>query len=229
MFKENILKVVVFDLGGTLMQYIGMPYSWVDFYYQGFNAIAEKYCSSFSTDKIQASVDILKQFNPRVNYRENEYSAEYIFSTALDGWDLNVSIQECVETFWKGLNLKAEIYDDTISVINELKHKGYAIAVLTDLPNAMPDYIFKKDIEELLSYFDFYVSSSLAGYRKPNIAGLKMISDKFNTSLCDLIFIGDEEKDRQTAINANCKFIKIDRTKKSDNSIGDLSALINIL
>ena len=33
MFKENILKVVVFDLGGTLMQYIGMPYSWVDFYF----------------------------------------------------------------------------------------------------------------------------------------------------------------------------------------------------
>ena len=229
MFKENILKVVVFDLGGTLMQYIGMPYSWVDFYYQGFKAIAEKYCSDFSPDKIQASVDILKQFNPRVNYRENEYSAEYIFSTALEAWKLNVSIQECIETFWKSLNLKAEIYDDTISVINELKHKGYAIAVLTDLPNAMPDYIFKKDIEELLSCFDFYVSSSVAGYRKPNIAGLKMISDKFNTSLCDLIFIGDEEKDRQTAINANCKFIKIDRTKTRDNSIDSLFALLNIL
>ena len=92
MFKENILKVVVFDLGGTLMQYIGMPYSWVDFYYQGFNAIAEKYCSDFPPDKIQASVDILKRFNPRVNYRENEYSAGYIFSTALETWNLNVSI-----------------------------------------------------------------------------------------------------------------------------------------
>ena len=229
MFKENILKVVVFDLGGTLMQYIGMPYSWVDFYYQGFKAIAEKYCSDFPPDKIQASVDILKRFNPRVNYRENEYSAEYIFSIALEDWNLNVSIQECIETFWKGLNLKVEIYDDTISVIGELKHKGYAVAVLTDLPNAMPDYIFKKDIEELLSCFDFYVSSSVAGYRKPNTAGLKMISDKFNISLCDLIFIGDEEKDRQTAINANCKFIKIDRTKTSDNSIDSLFALLNIL
>ncbi|NBJ94050.1 hypothetical protein [Parablautia muri] len=33
------MKTVVFDLGGTLMQYVGMPYSWVDFYYGGVGAI----------------------------------------------------------------------------------------------------------------------------------------------------------------------------------------------
>lgn len=37
------MKIIVFDLGGTLMQYVGMPYSWVDFYYQGFDAIIQKY------------------------------------------------------------------------------------------------------------------------------------------------------------------------------------------
>ena len=37
------MKIIVFDLGGTLMQYVGMPYSWVDFYYKGFNAIIQKY------------------------------------------------------------------------------------------------------------------------------------------------------------------------------------------
>lgn len=37
--NKGILKTVVFDLGGTLMQYVGMPYSWVDFYYKGFESI----------------------------------------------------------------------------------------------------------------------------------------------------------------------------------------------
>lgn len=32
----------------------------------------------------------------------------------------------------------------------------------------------------------------------------------------ELIFIGDEEKDRQTAQNANCRFIHIDRTKENE-------------
>lgn len=36
------MKVIVFDLGGTLMQYVGMPHSWVEFYQQGFEAICRK-------------------------------------------------------------------------------------------------------------------------------------------------------------------------------------------
>ena len=36
---DIIMKVVVFDLDGTLMQYVGMPYSWEDFYYKGFEEI----------------------------------------------------------------------------------------------------------------------------------------------------------------------------------------------
>ena len=31
----------------------------------------------------------------------------------------------------------------------------------------------------LLGYFDYYVSSSVAGYRKPNCKGLQMISEKY--------------------------------------------------
>lgn len=40
------MKIVVFDLGGTLMQYAGMPYSWKDFYYAGLEEITRKFkCS----------------------------------------------------------------------------------------------------------------------------------------------------------------------------------------
>ena len=140
------------------MQYEGMPYSWVEFYQQGFDAIIQKYNCNVSKEDIQKSVQILKDFNPRVSGREVEYSAEHIFSNALEHWHIDPPIKNCIETFWQGLKLSAKIYPDTIEVLKELKEKGYIIATLTDLPNAMPDEIFKKDISELLSYFDYMVS-----------------------------------------------------------------------
>jgi len=223
------LKIIVFDLGGTLMQYEGMPYSWVEFYQQGFDSIIQKYNCNVSKEDIQKSVQILKDFNPRVSGREVEYSAEHIFSNALEHWHIDPPIKNCIETFWHGLKLSAKIYPDTIEVLKELKEKGYIIATLTDLPNAMPDEIFKKDISELLSYFDYYVSSCVAGYRKPNCKGLQMISDKYGVPVTELVFVGDEEKDRKTACNANCKFVHIQRTTKSEGNVSSLKELLQLV
>lgn len=64
--------------------------------------------------------------------------------------------------------ISQEAYPETINVLQKLKEKGYTIAALTDLPCAMHDEIFRRDISELLGYFDYYVSSTVAGYRKPN-------------------------------------------------------------
>ena len=114
-------------------------------------------------------------------------------------------------------------------MLQKLKEKGYTIAVLTDLPSTMSDEIFRRDILELLDYFDYYVSSTVAGYRKPNCKGLQMISERFSFPITELIFIGDEVKDRRTAINANCKFIWLQRTEKNEESIDNLNELLQVL
>lgn len=223
------MKVIVFDLGGTLMEYVGMPYSWVDFYHKGFEAIIQKYNCSISKEAMEKSLQMLKEFNPRINYREVEYSAEHIFSIIMEHWHIDIPVHNCIETFWSGFNLNAELYSETMDVLQKLKEKGYLVAALTDLPNAMPDEYFKRDIGEILDCFDYYMSSSIAGYRKPHFKGLQMISDKFNVSISELLFVGDEEKDRRTASNANCKFIQIQHTGKNDKSIGNLYELFQFL
>ena len=87
--EENMAyKAVVFDLGGTLMRYAGMPYSWVDFYYKGFETMIQKYKIHISQEVVLKSVQMLKEFNPRVNYREIEYPAEYIFTKILEDWHI---------------------------------------------------------------------------------------------------------------------------------------------
>lgn len=223
------MQILTFDLGGTLMEYTGMPDSWTDYYKQGFEAIAHYYHCNISAFHIEKSIEILCSFNPRIHYREEEYSPEYIFKKSLDHWNQNIPVADCADRFYKGLKLKAKIYPDTIPALITLKKQGYQIATLTDLPTAMPDKLFQKDIAQLLPYFDFYVSSLSCGFRKPAIRGLQMISEYFGIPITELIFIGDEEKDRKTADNAGCRFIQISRKQKDRGAIGDLGELVELL
>ena len=63
-------KAIVFDLGGTLMEYEGMPLDWSDYYYQGFKKINENFGLELSDADIDKSAEILKSYNPRNKYRE---------------------------------------------------------------------------------------------------------------------------------------------------------------
>ena len=208
------MPVLVFDMGGTLMEYKGMPHSWADYYVRGFEKIAEDFECKVTPGQIERSAEIMKEFNPRIQYREIEYEPEYIFGEALKGWNTSLCLKDAVLSFFGGLALEAEIYLDTIPVLAQLRERGDTICVLTDLPSAMPDELFRKDIANVLPYIDFYVSSQTCGYRKPNKNGLMKIAEQYKIAVDKLLYIGDEEKDRKTAENAGCRFIRIDRTGK---------------
>lgn len=207
------MKIIVFDLGGTLMEYRGMPYLWVDYYKNGFEKIAKDSSLDCSTYDIEKSIEIMKSFNPRVKYREHEFPPEFIFEKTMSHWKEKPPIDRAIQSFFNGMKLEPVIYNDTIPTLKKLKKQGYLIATLTDLPTAMPDWFFKKDINSLLGCFDLYVSSLSCGYRKPNKGGLALIAQKLNVDINEIVYVGDEEKDELTAKNANCRFILIDRNR----------------
>ena len=111
--------------------------------------------------------------------------------------------------FFDGLTLDACVFDYSTGLINECKSKGMRVACLTDLPNGMPDSLFRYAITELEPLFDLYVSSQICGYRKPNARGLEYIADQFGIAVSELLFVGDEKKDELTAENAGCNFTYI--------------------
>lgn len=202
------------------MEYRGMPFSWVDFYEIAFKAVSDDFKLDLSQADIEKSCEILKGKNARVVYREIEYSPEEIFNAVTAHWKKKHDVNALLVSFFKGIRLEATIYDDTLECLKLLKNKEYKLAALTDLPTAMPDELFKKDIHGLLEHFDLYVSSLVCGYRKPNKHGLVYIAEHFGIDPEELVFIGDEEKDIKTAMNANCKSVLITRNNASPTDFG---------
>lgn len=226
------MKIIVFDLGGTLMEFSGMPPTWIDYYEQGFQSIAKSLNADISSKDIDLSVEIMKSYNPRVNYREIEYSPEFIFEKALKHWNMEPELERIIKPFFDGLNLNTIIYGDTIDMLEYLKENGYIICALTDIPSAMPDIYFKNTIKNLLPKLDFYVSSQSCGYRKPNVHGIQLIADKYNTDIRNLIFVGDEEKDKMLAQKVGCSFYLIDRKNKNwaadIHNMNDLKSILKL-
>ncbi len=201
------IKAIVFDLGGTLMEYVGMPHTWSDYYIHGFNSVNKTLNLGLTENQIDESTNILKKFNPRHYPRENEISAAQIFDAATKHWNKQIDINEIIKLFFTGLNLKTKIYDDSIIILSKLSSKAYKLAALTNLPSAMPDSVFVPEVLPIIQNIDLYISSEVCGFRKPHPKGLHIICEKFNMSPDDLLFIGDEKIDVFTAKNFGCKSV----------------------
>lgn len=214
-------QIIVFDLGGTLMEYVGMPHSWISYYDACFHAVNNEYSLNLTQDDIRRSVDILKEYNPRYKPREIEYSSEFLFQEATAHWSTDLSMEKIIHTFFSGMKLTAKIYDDTMPVVSKLKERGYQTAALTNLPSSMPDSLFTEDIPQILDLLDLYVSSEICGYRKPNPAGLEYIAAHFGADVRDLVFVGDEKLDIETARRAGCRSVLICRSGKHNNFMQD--------
>ena len=204
-------KVIVFDLGGTLMEFEGMPLSWLPYYPQGFAAVDQALSLGLSQEEIDGSVQILKEYNPRYTPREEEISPEKIFGDAIQHWKKAVSVEQVISAFFSGLCLVPRIYEDTLPGLSQLRRKGYNLACLTNLPSGMPDTVFREGLEGLTEQLDYYLSSGLCGFRKPNEAGMCQIAQRFQVPMEDLLFVGDEPLDEETAQRAGCRFIQMNR------------------
>ena len=207
-------KAVVFDLGGTLMEYEGMPLNWSDYYHQGFTKINEHFGLDLSDADVEKSSEILKSYNPRNKYREYEIMPVVLFDEAMSGWSDIPDIREAIEVFFSGIGLKAKVFDHSKKIIEICRKHNAKVACLTDLPSGMPDSMFRDTVPVIINMLDLYVSSQTCGYRKPNKAGLEYIAEEFGIDIKDILFVGDEDKDRQTAENAGCDFMHIDEFRK---------------
>ena len=64
------MKGIIFDLGGTLFEFVGMSYLWTEYYEIGLQHVNKKYQLRCSEKDIKRAKEVLKTYNPRLHYRE---------------------------------------------------------------------------------------------------------------------------------------------------------------
>ena len=212
MSKLKNIKLFVFDLGGTLMEYKGMHLSWSGYYKGAFEYVNDFYSLGLSENQIETSVEIFKKYNPMENPREKEIDPEIIFEDIIKGWNTKLPVSKIIQAFFDSLKLEPVIYEDSIPALSQLKKAGYKIAAMTDVATGMPDVLHKNYVTPLLPYFDLYVSSLSCGYKKPNPKGLQEISEQLGIASENMVMIGDTLRDIQAAKNLGCCSILINRS-----------------
>ena len=227
--KLNNIKLFVFDLGGTLMEYKGMHLSWTGYYKSGFEYVNEKLALGLSQQQIATSIQIFTDYNPAVNPREKEIDPEIIFTDIIKGWGTSLPVSKIIDVFFESLKLEPVIYEDSIPALERLKKSGFKIAAMTDVATGKPDLMHKNYVTPLLPYFDLYVSSLSCGYKKPNPKGLRDISEYFGIAPENMIMTGDTSRDVDAAKNLGCHSILINRSGNPAQELGQEFTVSNAL
>ena len=227
-------SAVVFDIGGTLMEYKNMPYVWFDYYGAAFREINEKLELNLSEAELAHSLEVLKSYNPGVNYREVDYPPEKIFGDVTAQWKTAVPLGRIIDEFFGAMHLESLIYPESEAVLKELRRRDLIIGTYTNVVSGMPDKMHRSYFESLMPYFDIYVSSVTCGYRKPHPRGLEIISGMFGVEPKEMLFVGDEKKDPMTAKRFGCKSVLINRSDEvrdfgQDYTVSDLREILAIL
>jgi putative hydrolase of the HAD superfamily len=228
--KINV-QAFAFDLGGTLLEYEGLPPNWADFYGEAFNHANTALKLNLNKLEIDTAISMLKKYNPRINPRDIEFSSTYIFGEATSTWNLgNHSINEVAYCFYQYFQKRVKVFPDAVALLKFLRAQGFKIGILTDLPIGMPEEIIRESVALLECDIDCVLTSTGIGVRKPNSKGLETLAGAFGVTPKQIVFIGDEEKDILTArkIGAISIFINrigIEKSFGEDIQINDLSVI----
>ncbi len=206
-----MFKAVVFDIGRTLVDY-KKPMNWSEHYRPAFEQIAEKYHYHFSEAHYQNARDVLIKYNTRITPRDHEVSSAQIFTEILRGMDIDLKDMERVkESFYTYFRQDCSLFPDVELTLKMLSEKGIKLATLSDVAYGMDNVYALADIESVIRYIDYPFTSNDTGYRKSCTEGLKILCEKMQINISDIVFVGDEEKDMACAQNAGAYGVLINR------------------
>ena len=228
------IKAVIFDIGQTLVYY-PIPLNWSKLYRPAFESIAEKYKLNITENEYTHIGEVLEKYNTRINPREIEVSSNIIFNEILSGTNISLEYLDVIKKdFYSFFRNDIQIYKDAAETLQEIKSRNILIGTLSDVAYGMDNSYALEDIKLLLKYIDIPFTSNDNGYRKPSGKVLEILSDKMNVLTSEMVFVGDEKKDIECAINAGTISVLINRDNEEKKYgqnyvIRELKELVTII
>lgn len=228
------MRAVAFDLGDTLVEYEGMPFSWEAHYPAALGHLATSLGISLRPEHVDRACAILRRYNTRLTPRETEVSFAAILDELLRAFDFPGPAAElpCATAFFRIFRQRLRCFSDTVATLTALKQRGLKIGVFTDVPYGMPRELVLEDVStaSVTKYFDVLLTSRDVGFRKPAPVTLETLARALSCELREMVYVGNEQKDVMVARSCGCPAILIDRAKhgkdwSQDRTIASLAEL----
>ncbi len=229
------MRALVFDLGDTLVEYEGLPLSWVDHYPQALARLAAFLGAAPDSAQIERGCALLRGFNTRLHPRVDEVAFSRILADLCASWSVPPPGDEAgaARAFFSPFRQRLRCFPDSRPALTALRSAGTTTGVLTDVPYGMPRSLVLEDISEsgLDGLLDLVVTSGEVGQRKPAPAALAAVAARLGLGPGDFAYVGNERKDVTVAKAFGCRAILIDRSGSApdwgqDETIATLAELL---
>lgn len=191
------MKVVIFDFDNTLEEWL--PYE-DEVEAHLAREIAEKY--GLDAVRFKQEFDRIKIDYLQTRSLPQDYGRDVWFSETFAHFEMyDVDVAPIIEHYWKLLVELVQVFPGTIEVLQELRNKGFRLALLSDGDGVVRQYkdwrIRKLQLEE---YFEVILTSDEIGVNKPNPRLFLEVARRLGVSVHECIMIGDNPpKDLITA------------------------------
>lgn len=178
-----MIKLIVFDLDGTLLDTI------YDLH-EAMNYVLKKYNYRLITlDMAKQNIGTgIRNFIKKSINDESNNNMDNMFNDFMDYYS-------------KNYNNKTKLYDGIYDILYNLKQDGYILGVISNkryeiLNNLVNDYF--KDL------FSFVIGDGSGFKKKPDNESILYIINRYNINKEELLYIGDSDTDIITINNSGC-------------------------
>lgn len=213
------MKAIAFDLGDTLVEYEGMPLSWVEHYPEALRNLAAFLGIPVNPGQIDRGCSVLRRYNTRLNPRENEFPFAVILAELLPCFGVGATKEteySCATVFFRIFRQRLRCFPETEATLQKLRRDRVNIGIFTDVPYGMPRELVLEDLREasLGIFSESLLTSREVGFRKPSIKTLQALAGQMDCEAQEMTHVGNERKDVEVARNFGCHSILIDRAKR---------------
>lgn len=195
------IQAVIFDLGGTLIEYAGPYAAWPDLETPGFQAAyALLQQKGLSLPKFElfreAGFALLPQRWRQATMGEQNFRLVDLLTAVLHNHDLHETdpnwLTEAAELYQTAICGQAHMFEDAPLVLDYAKNQGYKIGLLSNTMFAGQAHMNDLRRFGLIDYFDVMLFSADVGKWKPTAEPFLHVAEELGVKPETAVYIGDD-------------------------------------
>lgn len=201
--ETTLIKTIIFDLGGTLIDYAGPYQNWPELETPGFQA-AYHYLSQNSNGIVlpdfarfrEAGFNLLPRMWQAAIRHEQNLQVQDLLRQALTQSGINAISDEQLATaaahYGRAIQSQAELIKQAVPTVAQIKAAGYKVGLVSN--TMFPGQMHQEDMARfgLLPYFDALVFSADANKWKPNPDPFLEVLAELHADPETAVYIGDD-------------------------------------